>query len=889
MRALPLLLAAGLLLAACEDGPEQIFEPFTGAPEVQNGTEPRPAYTINEAKGFDIQGGDAAGRARFCDETEQTALVQWMVIQPMLPDVGIGGVPLWAASGKPVLADDLVGPYNPTDPVAPTFCDPTGVYLDAFTWGPTDEVIVFINVDTRLVELMIAYQQYLGTLEGTYTTATPEAEHVLIKTRERITFDAGGANELKLDTWAKDDPKSWLNPVNINKIYRMIRETFFGAEAADLTYDCVQRQICEVVYDAFDTTRPQYTWLIFSDTGVGLRMTPDGYIAYVEIDPVRLQQFEVESEISFDAFGMAATMDLGFSSLQVPTCTFNLAEELSWAGFKSRCEMNTTALNRLNYSTFTSREGVEVSFNGLYLDVRRPGVTAATVFRDGEAPIDTDEVFGFFFLRQLNAAVEEFVPSALAAVYETKLEQRLWDAVLTNDNSHPFRVDNGDLVDVPTDLEATPQRIREFLYDLEAPIGLQRIDDGVRTSNGATDTFSGVLAIPVASEIRPGFVAVLASGVEVATDNGSGVITGANGVTGTINYLTGAISVSEGGAVSVWDAGDTVDVEYFTFEERSWIPDVVANVQARYALLSPTEKLALDPRVIDNIFLVEPFVDAVMEAFSHGRSNTTLNPDAFTMFYTPDDRGFSIGYAHYFVGGVPYRLVVQYSVYYNAVTAVGIDRGYSELDAIFNDLNTACNQDLGTTEPYYTMRMSLPSTTLGFVNPYKLGGRGITVSGFDRQLDTLDVTLKTVLPDGTAGPNRTMKIPGGALVDMNGYLKQISGERWEFVPAHMVQMYGFESSFIVYVEQNGVIGYIGQGRFKGSVPLCPGLDISFGDDVRQEIVDWTASVPVTTFRNCELVYNYSTNGNVLDSVASLANKVSIVVVDGRATQANIWR
>ena len=43
------------------------------------------------------------------------------------------------------------------------------------------------------------------------------------------------------------------------------------------------------------------------------------------------------------------------------------------------------------------------------------------------------------------------------------------------------------------------------------------------------------------------------------------------------------------------------------------------------------------------------------------------------------------------------------------------------------------------------------------------------------------------------------------------------------------------------------------------------------------------------YEDCEIVFNYSENGNVLDSVASLNNKISFVTVAGRATTAAIWR
>lgn len=70
--------------------------------------------------------------------------------------------------------------------------------------------------------------------------------------------------------------------------------------------------------------------------------------------------------------------------------------------------------------------------------------------------------------------------------------------------------------------------------------------------DGATKAFSGTLAN---APLQPGSV-VVTDGVEIFTDDGCGNLTGDAGGTGTVNYLTGAVSVSFNANV-----GDTVDVE----------------------------------------------------------------------------------------------------------------------------------------------------------------------------------------------------------------------------------------------------------------------------------------------------------------------------------------
>ena len=100
-------------------------------------------------------------------------LIEWMVSQPLIPDVSAGGMPLWDPNGGPLHADSLLGVPNPRaedgswDPG--TFCDPWGVYSNALTWGPLNDIIVFFEPETRLVTTIEVGGQYLGTLEGNVT------------------------------------------------------------------------------------------------------------------------------------------------------------------------------------------------------------------------------------------------------------------------------------------------------------------------------------------------------------------------------------------------------------------------------------------------------------------------------------------------------------------------------------------------------------------------------------------------------------------------------------------------------------------------------------------------------------------------------------------------
>ncbi|MFQ5352399.1 MAG: hypothetical protein ACE5D3_04920, partial [Candidatus Binatia bacterium] len=90
----------------------------------------------------------------------------------------------------------------------------------------------------------------------------------------------------------------------------------------------------------------------------------------------------------------------------------------------------------------------------------------------------------------------------------------------------------------------------------------------IGTGAGGTGPFAATLSyVPV----RPGTVEVT-DGTETLTDDGAGTITGSAGGSGTIDYATGAISVTFGAAVTT---GDLVTTDYeFDMESHADIPQL---------------------------------------------------------------------------------------------------------------------------------------------------------------------------------------------------------------------------------------------------------------------------------------------------------------------------
>lgn len=107
----------------------------------------------------------------------------------------------------------------------------------------------------------------------------------------------------------------------------------------------------------------------------------------------------------------------------------------------------------------------------------------------------------------------------------------------------------------------------ENLTNIENDTVQQQIGTG---TTGSSDSFAALLTIPDDSRVVPSSITVRrngtglpGSGTAVAVDTGVGTISG-SGLNGTINYITGAITVNE--TANVFDGGESVDVDYRTYD-----------------------------------------------------------------------------------------------------------------------------------------------------------------------------------------------------------------------------------------------------------------------------------------------------------------------------------
>ena len=801
---------AALVTAGCEDGPDRVFTPNDGDPTEQNGYSPQAPFTQEGDKKFAVdpeedEFDDSDARAQFCNEEENEDVIQEMVVQPIIPDVSIGGVPMWRPDGTPTHADDLIG-----RPENGKFCDPD-VYSNALAWGPTNEVIMFIDEETKLIDYFAVTQDYKGTMGGTYTKVLEDGETeeipIEFRLRERIKIGTAELDQYSSTEDEAERTNSWVNYSNINAMYRMIRETYFGAEPLDPDFNCVDAKICEVLYDADENQSvPQGTRLVFNDSGLQIPMSPEGHLLAVLVIPVKVAPFEVAAEYAFgDEDG---NIDPVFTSLAKPGCNLGVAAGLTWGEFQSNCieSGDERTLSRVDYNVGGIRDSVFLSFNGVTLGFRQNSATE-DFFEDGSSPGDDDILYSMTITQTVNGPVAEYRPLSLARVYKEKLEARL---------AASLHMPDGSPMDIPDDEDEAAERHPFLAYKIQVPESLS--DEPSRLGTVVYDSPTG---------------------------------------------------------------------------PRSWIADIIQDVNRLYDSLTPEERAMVDPRVTERVFAIEPWVDAVLEAVSYGEVN---DEHAFKAFSTEDDFSWSFGYGHFVKDDVPYRITAQYNLNFAALTAIGVSAGFSPVDEIYNGWNNALREPppFQRPYPYFTPDMFKMDPAH---NPLALGGRGLSVKPetYDRNFDMMDV-LVSVNSNGST-LRQELTLPGASKNDGRGYFRQIRGERSEFVPAWGVSLGGKETGATFWVEEelgdegemSYVIGRVSMSGYKGAVELCPGLGVRYGEDLRSKIVDYAETAGFTAYEACEIVFNYSDNGNVLDDVISLANRTGITAYAGRASAVAYWR
>ena len=222
------------------------------------------------------------------------------------------------------------------------FCDPN-VYLDALTWGPTNEIIALINQDTKIIDAILAQPGYKGSIEGTFAGYNPDTEewdaqlNIKIKLRERLEV-AGQVLDQYTDAASQDSAtNSWVNHKVVTNFYRFVRQNYFGAQPEDHQdpeFNCVQEGLCQVIYPGQGGGGGAQDTIVFLlDSGFALFFTPEGQIDLIYLLPVRFNPFESNA-----AFSMAPVDAPGMlnPTLSSDACSVSLNNQPTWANVQAK-------------------------------------------------------------------------------------------------------------------------------------------------------------------------------------------------------------------------------------------------------------------------------------------------------------------------------------------------------------------------------------------------------------------------------------------------------------------------------------------------------------------------------------------------------------------------
>lgn len=867
MRRSGLLCAFAVLLpTGCEDGPEQIFEPNTGDPSLQNGyADNVPSFTQEGDKPFNTSGGssDVTGQAKFCDVAVQDELIETMVLLPIIPDSGVGHIPLWTEDNLPTVIDALFGvPEYGLDGDGNTivtnnkFCDATYVseYYGYAYWGSDADIVVFFNPLTRLVEAEWAFGNYIGTLSGTYV----EDPGGLDEREVPVTLRMG--HKAIVDGAELKNYPEWVEPY-ATAMYKMIRETHFGDAPYGDSYNCITNQKCFIRYqDYVDNPAVAQTVVIFfTDSGVALEFQQDGTVTMIQLSGVRTAPFELGATLDFDTVA-GGDINIAYTN---GTCVLDFDAPLTWPEFVDDCMggPDSPLLGRADYVTSASRDAVFIVFDNVDIGFKKPSIETpgsgdpVPLFADGQRPSDDAELYYFQVSQTAGADIPQFDAIALANDYVTRLKARLTASV-----AGPY-CDTGDLTIPDCNVLGAAWACNMTLHRCEND----------HPFFGFDETTSAVLA-------QKDSVATEGMYIEPTAYQGLDKLVNASG--------------------------------------QSWVPLVIKNVQAVYSGLTAEQQLqvvGLDPTI--NVELIHPMTEAALALFTNGVSDTAV----FRQTYATDDLMWSISEAHFKVGSVPYRISTQYQVDNEAINYVTISMGTNFFDRVAGKGSP--------NPPYFFFADAADGGTFG------LGGDGIRVirGSADRQFETLDINVdlgNIFTPD-----KYTVTAVGTPYEDEGGYVRQKWGERYEWVPADVVLLYGKQNGVAYYVDPNGLIGRISQSGFNGRVPFCNGpeavetdptvcddylhpvpctaadcfwwsgacvttldLDVGMGERLRDRIDAWVDAIDasgrgvgIEYYRACDIVFNYSENYNVLYSIASLNNRIHFSVENGGVTGVAAWR
>jgi hypothetical protein len=354
------LLVTSLLVAACEEGPEQIYKPLPGDVNLPkfNGWQNPGMVNPGEMPFQMSTSGQKTGTTKICEADELQKRWATMVKSPIIPGTGMGGldlrgVPKWSGLTIDQAQQQLCQAYVAGD--------------DIYFWGDNNELIAFFDPKTRVVDSLGAFPGYEGTV-----AAAP--------------YELAVNQEVKKDGKAMSDPWSDASIREINKAFLKA----FRPEVANPDQrDCVALASCYV--RDWNTQK----LLVFLDLGLYVAIEPEALkITTIQMALQRTFEFG-RGDVKFQSSPMPAA-----GLPPIPMVDYNAACKptlgLTWDHIKKNC-LGIDPEEKALMQPVWSNEALYVDMGGVSVYLTRPTLPADQIIPDGTRADPADKIVALGF------------------------------------------------------------------------------------------------------------------------------------------------------------------------------------------------------------------------------------------------------------------------------------------------------------------------------------------------------------------------------------------------------------------------------------------------------------------------------------------------------------
>jgi hypothetical protein len=360
---------SAVLIAGCEEGPEQIYKP--NPPTCTSGTTSQcfDARQLNGWKplGYAASGtqpfavgtsGQKTGTVKICEADELATRWAKMVKAAIIPTTGMGGLDM---KGTPKWSGLTI------DQAQQTLCQAYVADDGMYYWGDNDELIAFFDTKTRLIDSLGAFPGYEGKLTaGTYELAVNL--------------------EIMKDGKALTDATSDANVRAMNQAFLKA----FRTEVANPDQrDCIALSTCYV------TDWNTMKLFVFLDLGLYVAVEPKASKIYT-IQLALQRNFEfTKGNVTFEAptmppIGLPPTPKVSYQTSCRPTLG------LTWDHIRQNC-LGIDPEEKALTQPVWSNEALVADMGGLGVYLVRPSLAADQILPDSAKPQPTDQIVGLGF------------------------------------------------------------------------------------------------------------------------------------------------------------------------------------------------------------------------------------------------------------------------------------------------------------------------------------------------------------------------------------------------------------------------------------------------------------------------------------------------------------